>query len=153
LIGVTTGLVSRTQVQRFIGVENGAAQMITHSLIVCAFLAFSLAVRAETIPQDTAFGGMGLTESISSQNAILHKDVDLHQRHNAGVDITPAKAIDCVADAHCHSVTTAKTPRAQTFTDLFVMNERSSGKGSVLVIVLLVVAVVIYLSRRSPSTK
>lgn len=127
--------------------------MITHSLIVCAFLAFPLVVQAQTIPGDNESNGMSHAESVSSQNLILHKDVDLHQRHNADVDITPATPIDCIADAHCRSATTAEAPRAQTFTDLFVMNERSSGKGSVLVIVLLVAAVVIYLSRRSPSTK
>jgi hypothetical protein len=127
--------------------------MITHSFIVCAFLAFSLAAWAETIPEDNASKGIGLVESLGSQNAILHKDVDLHHGPETRVDLGAAEVMDCAADTHCRNANAADASQVQTFSGLLVINERSSGKASALVVLLLVAAVIIFLSRCSPSTK
>ncbi len=127
--------------------------MISHSLIVCALITFSLAIHAGA----AAIDGMSMDAGTPAvaQSAILHKDVGLHQGGGKGREVleAPLTASGCTAEESC-STAAAKSaaPDAKTLQVLFVLSSGSS-HGGVLLVLLLVGAGLLYACVRSPSTK
>jgi hypothetical protein len=127
--------------------------MITHSLIVCAFLAFSQVVEASTLTVDRMLAEAGLAETAAPQNAILYKEVGLLQGGETSRDVSEALAGHCNPATTCLSAATLVPARAQTITEVLLINQRSSGKGAVFFILAAMSALVILLIRKSSSTK
>lgn len=127
--------------------------MITHSFIVSALLAFSLVAQANIIAIDGKSGELMLVEAATYQNAVLHKDVGLHQGMENGKDVVEAQVlVHCVGNQNCPSVDSAP-PHVQTLADLFIVNKQPSGKSSLLLLMFFVCAVIIFLRGGAFSTK
>lgn len=133
--------------------------MITHSLIVCAFLAFSQVVEASALAADRMLADVNVSETATPQSAILHKDVGLIQGRDSSRDVSEAPPLSdssigvCAVNATCLAAPPAPTKHVQTITDLFQLNENSSGKSAVFFILAAISFLLVFLLRSNSSTK
>lgn len=138
--------------------------MITHSLIVCAFLAFSQVVEASALAADRMLADVNVSETATPQSAILHKDVGLLQGGDTSRDVSKAPSLDahplnspaietCAPNDACLAAIPSAAKSAQTITDLFQLNENSSGKGAVFFFLGAISFLLVVLLRSNSSTK
>ncbi len=133
--------------------------MITHSLIVCAFLAFSQVVEASALAADRMLADVNVSETATPQSAILHKDVGLIQGRDSSRDVSEAPQLSassigvCAVNGACLAAPPASTKHVQTITDLFQLNENSSGKSAVFFILAAISFLLVFLLRSNSSTK
>lgn len=122
--------------------------MISHSLIVCALLAFSLASQAGAMPLDD--GGV---EAVAALNAVLHRDVGLHQGGNDGKDVVEAHALDdCKSASVCADHPVVTPAKVQTLDEWFAVKKNSSDANPLVALLLILTSTFFYL-RRAISTK
>lgn len=123
--------------------------MVSHSLIVCALLNFSLVAEAGTVPLD-----VNPAEVTAALDAVLHKEVGLQQGGGAGRDVVEAPVVmeDCKTADHCSHDSTDNAPRIHTLHEWFAVPQQSSEANPLIAILLIFIASFFYL-RRSPSTK
>ncbi len=123
--------------------------MVSHSLIVCALLNFSLVAQAGTVPLD-----VNPAEVAAALDAVLHKEVGLQQGGDTGRDVAEAPAVteDCKTADHCSRDSTDSLPKIHTLHEWFAVPQNSPEANPLIAILLIFVATFFYL-RRFPSTK
>lgn len=123
--------------------------MINHLLIFLALFSFSVVVHAAAIPMDSNQSALGAT-----QNAVLHKEID--QTGIADKDVADSaaiKAVDvCQGNVACVGrVMTTSVPQSPCgwFTD----RDSSSALQPLFALMLIITVLVVFLARKSISTK
>lgn len=129
--------------------------MVTHSLVVCALLSFSLTVQADiasvegTTPEATI-------ETTATMDAGLHRDVGLPQGVGASKDVTEVHhpVDNCLPHSDCVDGSVEQHgPRAQTLNDLLILNKDAADPSFLIFVLLIVIGGTVYATRRAPSTK
>lgn len=129
--------------------------MLTHSLIVCALLSFSLTVQADVASVEGSSTEARI-ETTATMDAILHRDVGLQQGGGVSKDVTEVHTTlsDCSPQGKClNAGIEPHGPRAQTLNDLLILNKDAADPSFLIFILLVIIASVIYATRRAPSTK
>ncbi len=149
--------------------EMELRELITHSFIVGALLAFSLSAHAGAIAIDGMSVEANPVDAAANSNAVLHREVGLRQGGGKGKDVweAPLNLITCeqssapddVDDAQenpeCENLTpiSPTAPRAESLSDLLAINREATSEGSALLLLILIGALVGFCCWRSPSTK
>lgn len=127
--------------------------MLTHSLIVCALLSFSLTVQADVASVEGSSTEARI-ETTATMDAVLHRDVGLQQGGSVSKDVTEVHTSDCSPQGKCLNASIEPHgPRAQTLNDLLILNKDAADPSFLIFILLVIIAGVIYATRRAPSTK
>lgn len=127
--------------------------MFNHLLIFFALISFSIVSYTAVIPMDA---DQVATDAI--QNAVLHKEVAVIQGGRADKDVAHALAItaiySCPVAAICSRTKAAMVDtKSPTVSEWFVVQGGTSALQPIAVLLLISGLIVLFLSRKSVSTK
>ena len=130
--------------------------MLNHLLISLALFSFSIVSNAAAIPMDVNQATLA-----AIPNAVLHPEGDQVQGGGSDKDVaetlTDVVTDSCQGNVACaDAVIAADVPRIdknQSLNTLFAMQDRSSALQPFVVLLLILTVIVIFLSRKSESTK